>query len=266
MEALWRDQMKDKIEKIADLIVNSRRFVIFTGAGVSTESGIPDFRSPGGIWEKYNPEDFTYQRFLSSEEAREKYWKMSTEFYHTMKDVRPNAAHIAIAELERMGMVDCVITQNVDGLHQQAGSSPEKVIELHGTTRSVSCLTCRKKYSRDAVQEMIAKGVKVPKCDECNGILKPDTISFGQAMPEKETSEAYHRSSICDLFMVIGSSLVVQPAASMPVVAKRSGAKLVIINRDPTPYDNLADFVIHGPAGETMSAILERVREKIGKI
>jgi len=258
--------MKDQIAAIVELIVNSRRFVVFTGAGVSTESGIPDFRSPGGIWEKYDPDDFTYQRFLSSEEAREKYWKMSTEFYHSMKDVRPNAAHLAIAELERMGKVDCVITQNVDGLHQKAGSSPERVIELHGTTLSVSCLNCKKKYSRDAVQGMIARGIKVPRCDECNGILKPDTISFGQAMPERETAEAYNRSSMCDLFMVIGSSLVVQPAASMPLVAKERGAKLVIINRDPTPYDRLADHVIHGPAGATMAAIIEGVRARIGSL
>jgi len=138
------------------------------------------------------------------------------------------------------------------------------VIELHGTTRSVSCLSCKKKYSRDAVQQMIAQGVKVPRCDECNGLLKPDTISFGQAMPEKETSEAYRRSGECDLLIVIGSSLVVQPAASMPLVAKEKGASIVIINRDPTPYDRLADHVIHGSAGAAMTQILQGARSKIG--
>jgi NAD-dependent deacetylase len=258
--------MENQIDAIIDLILTSHDIVIFTGAGVSTESGIPDFRSPGGIWDKYNPADFTYQRFLSGEEAREKYWQMSTEFYHSMKHVQPNAAHEAVAELEKIGKVNYVITQNIDGLHQQAGSSPEKVIELHGTACSVSCLSCKKKYSRDAVQELIAQGVKVPRCGGCNGLLKPDTISFGQAMPERETAEAYRRSGECDLFIVIGSSLVVQPAASMPLVAKENGAKLVIINRDSTPYDNLANYVIHGSAGMIMSSILQGVQSRIAPI
>jgi NAD-dependent deacetylase len=258
--------MENQLGAIVDLILTSHDIVIFTGAGVSTESGIPDFRSPGGIWEKYNPSDFTYQHFLSSEEAREKYWQMSTEFYHSMKHVQPNAAHEAVAELERIGKVNHVITQNIDGLHQQAGSSPEKVIELHGTARSVSCLSCKKKYSRDAVQELIAQGGKVPRCGDCSGLLKPDTISFGQAMPEKETAEAYRRSGECDLFIVIGSSLVVQPAASMPFLAKENGAKLIIINRDSTSYDNLADYVIHGSAGMIMSSILQGVQSRIAPI
>jgi len=255
--------MEKAIAAVVDLIVHSKKLVVFTGAGVSTESGIPDFRSPGGLWEKYDPEDFTYQRFTSSESAREKYWQMSTEFYHMMKDVRPNPTHEVIAELERMGKLDCLITQNVDGLHQMAGSSSERILELHGTTRSVSCLSCKKGYSRDGVQEMIAGGVKAPRCDQCNGILKPDTVSFGQAMPEKETAEAFRRSEECDLFMVIGSSLVVHPAASMPIVAKERGAKLVIINRDPTPHDRLADEIVRGSAGEIMSQILQGVRDKI---
>ena len=258
--------MENQIDEIVDLILTSQDIIIFTGAGVSTESGIPDFRSPGGIWEKYNPADFTYQRFLSSEEAREKYWQMSTEFYHSMKHVQPNPAHEAIAALERIGKVSSVITQNIDGLHQQAGFSPEKVIELHGTSRSVSCLSCKKKYSRDAVQELVGQGVKVPRCDECGGLLKPDTISFGQAMPERETAEASRRSGECDLFIVIGSSLVVHPAASMPFIAKENGAKLVIINRDSTPYDNLADYVIHGSAGTIMSSILQGVKSRITPI
>jgi len=251
--------MEEAIGSIINFVREAQRIVIFTGAGVSTESGISDFRSPGGIWEKYNPDDFTYQRFLSSESSREKYWQMSTEFYHGMKDVKPNAAHEAIAELEKMGKVDCVITQNVDGLHQLAGSSPERVIELHGNSRSVSCLSCGKGYSRDEVQDMISQGVKVPRCDECNGILKPNTISFGQAMPEKEMAEAHRRSEACDLFIVIGSSLVVQPAASLPVKAKRNGAKLIIINRDSTPHDRMSDEVVRDSAGATMTKILQGV-------
>jgi NAD-dependent deacetylase len=253
--------MQERIEQAAKWIITSKRVVIFSGAGLSTESGIPDFRSPGGIWEKYNPEDFYYQNFLASEASREKYWQMATEMYEPMKMARPNQAHLAIAELERLGRLDCVITQNIDGLHLKAGNSGKKVIELHGTAMSVTCLTCGKSYDRDAIQERLRKGLKIPYCDDCSGPLKPATISFGQAMPEKETEEAYHRSSISDLFVVIGSSLVVHPAASMPLVAKRSGAKLVIINRDPTPCDDIADIVIHAQAGPTMAAILEEVKK-----
>jgi NAD-dependent deacetylase len=256
--------MKESIEKIAEWIITSKKLVVFTGAGLSTESGIPDFRSPGGVWDRYNPEDFYFQNFLASEASREKYWTMSSEMYEPMKKAQPNLAHLAIAELEQMGKLDCVITQNIDGLHFKAGNSEEKVIQLHGTAMHVTCLNCGKRYGREAIQERIRKGEKAPHCEDCRGPLKPATISFGQAMPEKETQEAYHRSSLSDLFIVIGSSLVVQPAASMPLVAKRNGAKLVIINRDPTPYDDMADQVIHSEAGPTMATILEKVRKGMG--
>jgi NAD-dependent deacetylase len=249
--------MDDVIRKAADLIDHSEKVIVFTGAGVSTESGIPDFRSPGGIWHRYNPEDFYYQKFISSEESREKYWQMSREFYEPLKNAQPNAAHGAVVELEKMGKLDCVITQNVDNLHQRAGSSPHKVIELHGTAVSVSCLTCRKKYSREEIQSWLERGVRVPKCSECSGILKSDTVAFGQPMPPKETEESFRRARNCDLLIVIGSSLVVQPAASIPLEARKSGAKLVIINRDPTHQDSYADLVIHGSAGEVMSKILD---------
>ena len=253
--------MTKQIEQIAQWITESKRTVAFSGAGLSTESGIPDFRSPGGVWDRYNPEDFNFQNFLASEASREKYWQMATEMYEPMKKAQPNLAHLAIAEMEKLGKLDCVITQNIDGLHFKAGNSEEKVIQLHGTAMYVSCLNCRKKYDRDEIQERLRKGLKVPYCDDCHGPLKPATISFGQSMPERETQEAYHRSSLCDLFIVIGSSLVVQPAASMPLVAKRNGAKLVIINRDPTPYDDMADSVIHGQAGPTMASIMEKVKK-----
>jgi len=245
------------------LILTSKRIVIFAGAGLSTESGIPDFRSPGGVWDRYDPEDFNFQNFLSSEASREKYWQMATEMYEPMKKAQPNLAHLAIAEMERLGKLDCVITQNIDGLHFKAGNSEDKVIQLHGTAMYVSCLTCGKRYDRDEIQERLRKGLKAPHCDDCRGPLKPATISFGQSMPEKETQEAYHRSSLSDLFVVIGSSLVVQPAASMPLVAKRNGAKLVIINRDPTSYDDMADLVIHGQAGPIMESILKEVKNGI---
>ena len=249
--------MEDLIRQVADLIRQSEKGVVFTGAGVSTESGIPDFRSPGGVWHKYNPEDFYYQKFISSEESREKYWQMSREFFEPLKNAQPNAAHRAVVELEKMGKLDCVITQNVDNLHQRAGSSPEKVIELHGTAVSVSCLSCRKKYSREEIQSWLLRGVRVPKCDGCGGILKPNTVSFGQSMPPEETEESFRRARNCDLLIVIGSSLVVQPAASVPLEAKESGAKLVIINRDPTDHDSYADVVIHASAGEVMSKVMD---------
>jgi NAD-dependent deacetylase len=253
--------MKEQIEQISQWIISSKRIVIFAGAGLSTESGIPDFRSPGGVWDRYDPEDFYFQNFVSSEASREKYWQMATEMYEPMKKAQPNLAHLAIAEMERLGKLDCVVTQNIDGLHFKAGNSEDKVIQLHGTAMYVSCLTCGKRYDRDEIQERLRKGLKAPYCDDCRGPLKPATISFGQSMPEKETQEAYHRSSLSDLFVVIGSSLVVQPAASMPLVAKRNGAKLVIINRDPTSYDDMADLVIHGQAGPIMESILKEVKK-----
>jgi NAD-dependent deacetylase len=245
--------------QLARWILESVRTVVFTGAGVSTESGIPDFRSPGGLWERYDPEDFSFQRFLSNRSSRERYWEMSTEAFATISQATPNAAHRSIAKLERMGLIDCVITQNIDGLHQLAGTSPSRVIELHGTCRTVSCLSCRKRWPREEVHQMVLAGVKVPMCDACGGFLKPDTISFGQPMPEKETAEAFRRSQQADLFIVLGSSLVVQPAASLPVVAKEAGARLVIVNRDATVLDRLADLVIRGSCGHVMELVLEEV-------
>jgi NAD-dependent deacetylase len=256
--------MKDKIQKIAEWIVGSRALVVFVGAGLSTESGIPDFRSPGGLWDKYDPEDFYFQNFLSSETARQKYWQMATEMYESMKDARPNAGHFAVAELERLHKLDCLITQNIDGLHFKAGNSEERVLELHGTAMYVTCLDCMKRYERGEIQARIAKGDKAPCCDTCGGLLKPATISFGQSMPERETMEAYRRSQGCDLFIVIGSSLVVQPASLMPVTAKERGAKLAIINRDETACDHLADMIVNASAGPTMESVVERVKLLLG--
>ena len=236
--------MNDQIEKIAELIVNSKRIVVFVGAGLSTESGIPDFRSPGGVWDKYDPEDFYFQNFLSSEASREEVLADGNRDVRIDEGCQAQPGTPAVAELEKLGKLDCLITQNIDGLHFKAGNSPEKVLELHGTAMYVTCLSCNKRYERDAIQGRIAKGEKAPRCDECAGLLKPATISFGQSMPERETREAYERSATCDLFIVIGSSLVVQPAANMPVVAHRNGAKLVIVNRDETACDDIADIMV----------------------
>jgi NAD-dependent deacetylase len=250
----------DNLQTVANWIAQSKRLVIFVGAGLSTESGIPDFRSPGGVWSRYDPEDFDFDNFVAHEKSRETYWRMATEMYEAMRDAEPNDGHRAIADLERLGKLDCLITQNIDGLHRKAGNSDMKVLELHGTAMHVTCLDCGRRFERSEIQQRITNGEKAPRCVSCKGLLKPSTISFGQSMPERETNEAYNRSASADLFIVVGSSLTVHPAASMPVIAKRSGAKLVIVNRDATSADSLADLVIRGEAGPTMAAILAIVK------
>ena len=252
----------EKTDVVAELIIEARQIVVFTGAGISTESGISDFRSPGGIWSRFDPGEYTFQKFISSEESREKYWAMMTSTWPEMSAAEPNQGHYAIAELYHMGKLDCVITQNIDGLHQKSGIPEDRVIELHGTARWVSCLECGQRFPRGQIQERVMAGEKVPRCNACGGIMKPATISFGQAMPEKETREAERRSAACDLFLVAGSSLVVYPAAQMPLIASNGGARLVIINLEPTPHDRYADVVINEKTGEALSRIVARVKEK----
>ena len=251
--------MIEEIEQLAQLIVESKKTVVFTGAGISTESGIPDFRSPGGIWSKYDPEDFTIQKFLSSPAARKTHWKMFTESGLIM-EAEPNPAHYAIAELYQLGKLDCVITQNVDNLHQKAGVPEDKVFELHGNMRWVVCLSCRRRLPLPEVLQKIDEGVEVPDCPDCQGILKPDGVFFGEALPEETLMEATRRSQNCDLFIVVGSTLVVYPAAYMPTYAINASAKLAIVNLTPTPLDHYATAVIQGKAGEIMSKVIERVR------
>jgi len=237
--------MDPLIAKGADLINKAEKILVFSGAGLSTESGIPDFRSPGGLWSKYDPSDFYFDKIISDEKARVKYWQMSTETYQIIKDAVPNRAHLAIKTLEDMEKLIAIVTQNIDRLHHKAGNSPDKIIEIHGTVSSVSCLDCGKTYDRDDVEERLRSGVKVPYCDDCSGILKPDTISFGQAMPTEKMALAFTYAQECNLCIVLGSSLVVYPAASVPAHAVERGAALMIINRDETPLDSQADVVIH---------------------
>ncbi len=246
----------DQIRQAAQLLSQSSRVVVFTGAGISTESGLSDFRSPGGLWENYDPSEFTFDRIVSDKRIREKYWQFQKVLWPEIVQAQPNAAHLGIVELDRMKKLDCVITQNIDGLHQKAGLANEKVIEIHGTNRWVMCLSCAKRYPREEIQQRLENGENDPSCDECGGILKPATISFGQAMPVKETQLAEEKSASCDLFLVIGSSLVVYPAAQMPVLAKKSGAKLIIINATSTPHSDRADLIIQEKAGETMARIV----------
>lgn len=237
--------MDPLIAKGADMINKAEKILVFSGAGLSTESGIPDFRSPGGLWSKYDPSDFYFDKIISDEKARVKYWQMSTETYQIIKDAVPNRAHLAIKTLEDMEKLIAIVTQNIDRLHHKAGNSPDKIIEIHGTVSSVSCLDCGKTYDRDDIEERLRSGVKVPYCDDCSGILKPDTISFGQAMPTDKMALAFTYAQECNLCIVLGSSLVVYPAASVPAHAVERGAALMIINRDETPLDSQADVVIH---------------------
>ncbi|NWF77248.1 MAG: NAD-dependent deacylase [Chloroflexi bacterium] len=248
-----------EIERLAQLIIESKKTVVFTGAGVSTESGIPDFRGPGGIWSRYDPEDFTIQRFLSSPAARRILWKMSAES-GLLTEAEPNPAHYAIAELHELGKLDCVITQNIDNLHQKAGVPENKVFELHGNTRWAVCLSCRRRFPMLEVLQRIKEGIEVPDCPDCQGILKPDAVLFGEALPPETLKEATRRSRNCDLFIVIGSTLVVYPAAYMPTYAREAGARLAIVNLTPTPLDRYATVVIYGEAGKIMPKVMEKVR------
>jgi NAD-dependent deacetylase len=241
----------------AEMVRASSRVLVFTGAGLSTESGIADFRSPGGIWSKYDPSEFYFDRFVSDKKAREKYWAMSTEYYEVIRDARPNEAHLAVKTLEDAGKLLAVVTQNIDGLHHKAGNAPDKIIEVHGTVFSVSCLSCGKRYGRDEIQERVKAGEKAPECSGCAGILKTDTISFGQAMPQDKMAMAYQHARSCDLCLALGSSLVVYPAASIPAVAAENGARLIIVNREPTPMDTMATLVINDSLSKVLPPMVK---------
>ena len=236
------------LQEFVERLRPCRDVVFFTGAGISTESGVPDFRSPGGIWTKYTPVYFS--DFMDSEAARIRYWKMKKETHELYKNVQPNIGHYSIREFEKRGQLLGLITQNVDGLHSLAGVSEEKIIELHGTDRKVTCLGCGKSFDAYKVYDTISENFTPPVCDKCSGFLKPATISFGQSMPVEAMKRAQELSKTAKVFIVIGSSLQVQPAASFPVIAKQSGALLAIINREATPLDSLADYNFKGPIGE----------------
>jgi NAD-dependent deacetylase len=241
----------DDIELLRELIGSAKRIVAFTGAGISTESGIPDFRSPGGIWTRYKP--IYFDDFMASDEMRRESWRRKFATDETMLKAEPNAGHRALAKLVEQGRMSAIITQNVDGLHQRSGVPDSKVIELHGNATYASCLDCGHRHELDPIRKAFLGSGKLPLCAKCDGIVKTATISFGQAMPEIPMARAQDETMSCDLFIVLGSSLVVYPAAGFPQIAKRKGAKLVILNRDPTDQDDDADVVIHAEIGPTMS-------------
>jgi NAD-dependent deacetylase len=240
------------IRELAALLRDARRAVVFTGAGISTESGIPDFRSPGGIWTRMAPID--YRDFVASAEMRREAWRRRFAMEESFAAARPNAGHDAVAALVARGTVSHVITQNIDNLHQDSGVPEERIIEIHGNTRYAKCLDCGERMELAPIRAHFEAHGEPPDCASCGGIVKTATISFGQAMPELEMARAERATLDCDLFLVLGSSLVVYPAAGFPLLAKRRGARLAIVNREPTEQDEYADLVIHDAIGKVMSA------------
>ncbi len=241
------------LDAVIDLINRSERIVAFTGAGISTESGIPDYRGPGGVWERGTPP--TLDDFLTNPETRRDYWERRRTSYPELRAKKPNAGHLALAEMEWQGELIGVITQNIDGLHQKAGNSPEHVIELHGTAHRVRCMDCGRSWDAEIIQERLYAGETEPACEVCRGILRTATILFGEPLPQEAWNRAVELSRACDLMLVVGSSLVVNPAAKLPPLARQAGANVVIINRTPTALDTVADLIIRADAGPTLSAV-----------
>ena len=243
------------IEQLATWIRDSQSTVAFTGAGISTESGIPDFRSPGGIWENADP--VLFDDFVASEASRLEYWRQKSEAHKEYSEARPNVGHQVLARWQAEGILEGVITQNIDGLHQDAGS--RDVLEIHGTARDVMCLDCSWRDGAGSwVDHFFETGVP-PRCPECQGPLKHATISFGQMLDADTLRQCSRLAETSDLFLAMGSSLVVHPAAGLPAAARQAGAKLVIINRDPTDFDHVADLVINRSLGETLGEVDKRI-------
>ncbi|HHE46291.1 MAG TPA: NAD-dependent protein deacylase [Bacteroidetes bacterium] len=246
-------QLDREIRSLKELLDASKRIVVFTGAGISAESGIPTYRGAGGMWTKYDPDKYASIDYFRKDPSY--YWRFFRDVRHdVMNEAEPSAAHRATVELERWGRLSAVITQNIDGLHQKAGST--RVLELHGNTTRFYCFDCRTPYDMPAVRRILEHQLP-PLCEKCGGVLRPDVVLFGEMLPVDVIDEAQRETQLCDLLVVIGSSLVVYPAANLPYQAKLSGAKLVIINMDPTPLDSVADLCIHRSAGEVFPQAVE---------
>ncbi|MBA3350329.1 MAG: NAD-dependent deacylase [Actinobacteria bacterium] len=249
----------DELVAVAEWLSRAAKVTALTGAGISTESGIPDFRGPNGLWTK-DPaaqQRATIQHYMGSKVARVEAWRMRSE--HPSRTVDPNAGHMALAELERKGSLHTLITQNIDSLHQRAGSSASKVIEIHGALRDVVCMSCGESRSMEAALQRVQAGEEDPPCTACGGVLKSATISFGQPLDPEILEEAQAAASACDVFLAIGTSLSVFPAAHLPQRALQAGARLVIVNAEPTRYDARAHAVLRGPIGHTLSALVALV-------
>ncbi len=249
--------LDNAVAELTDLVRAAKIVLPFTGAGISTECGIPDFRSPGGIWTKNRP--IPFDEFLGSQEARNEAWRRRFAIGEEFGQARPGRGHDALASLYRGGKVPAVVTQNIDNLHQASGIAPEHVIELHGNTTYALCLDCEQRYEVSWVRERMAAGNGcAPDCPACGGFIKTATISFGQPMPDAAMRRAEELTLSCDLFLAIGSSLVVWPAAGFPLIAKRNGARLIIINREPTDFDDIADLVVRGDIGTVLEPFVDR--------
>jgi NAD-dependent deacetylase len=240
-------------DSLAELIGDANRAVIFTGAGMSTESGIPDFRSPGGVWSRMKP--IPFQDFVADAQMRREAWNRAFSGVAGWVGAEPNAGHYAVARLVARGKVSSVITQNVDNLHQASGIPADRVLELHGNAGYATCLECGQRHELDVLKQSFLGAGEIPVCRDCGGLVKVATISFGQPMPQNVMRLAEIETLSCDLFIVLGSSLVVFPAAGFPVMAKRNGARLVIVNREPTDMDDIADLVLNADIGPVMTAV-----------
>ena len=247
-------ELAPAIRALIELARPARDIVAFTGAGISTESGIPDYRGPGGVWERNAPP--TLSDFRENPETRREYWTERRDRYPELRDTLPNAGHIALARLQAAGRLSTIVTQNIDGLHQKAGSDPGRTLELHGTAHRVRCLDCGSTWPADAIQARL-NAEPLPRCEDCGGMLRAATVLFGQALPTEPLRQAFEAARSCDLMLVVGSSLVVQPAARIPEAAVTSGARLAIVNNEATPLDPLADVVVRASAGVVLKAIAE---------
>lgn len=248
--------MDDLIAELAARWRDAQRVVVLTGAGLSTASGIPDFRSPGGRWERYQP--VSIQDFLASAEAREEYWRYKGETWRVIRAAEPNPAHRALAQLARAGRVSLLVTQNVDGLHERSGFSRDRLINIHGTDSEVVCVRCGAREAREPAQKRWEAGVAVPEC-ACGGPWKPATISFGQSLVSEDLERAMREAARCGLFVAAGTSLVVGPINQMFDVAQRGGATTAILTASDTPYDASSDFAVRDPVEEVLPALLEQV-------
>jgi len=249
--------MRDSIKDVASDIKASKHLVVFTGAGISVESGIPAYRGEEGLWSKFDPNLYANITYFLQDSSY--YWNFFREVrYPMLKKVKPNKAHLALAELETAGNLKTVITQNIDGLHQEAGSS--SVVELHGTTRVIYCLNCSQEYSMDEAFSMLETQIP-PLCSECNGKLRPAVVFFGESLNPQVLRLAFEEAENCDFLLAVGSSLVVHPAADIPRIAKQRGAALAIINKQKTPLDTIADYVINDEAGKILPRIVQSLKD-----
>ena len=246
--------LHQQLQDAAELMKQAQRIVALTGAGISTESGIPDFRSPGSIWQQQPP--VSYQDFISKTEARQLYWQTRRKLYGQVMSAQPNAAHLALADLEKKERLLGIVTQNFDGLHHDAGNNPKQIVELHGTSRAAACTHCGQRSSIQELQQRIDAGEIDPLCSDCGGFLKAATILFGQRVPDEELSRARELALACDLFLVVGSSLKVNPAATLPRFALKNDVPLIIINLQPTNLDDYAEIVINEKAGVVLPPLV----------